>query len=611
MFGWNGKLLRVDLNRGRTTLEEIQESKARDYLGGRGLAISYLMEEMDPKIDPLSPQNRLVMASGPLTATPVPTGCRYMVVTKSPLTNALTCSNSGGKFPAALKKTGFDIVIVEGRAEKPVYLWIKDGQAEIRPAEHIWGMRVPQADEAIKAETSENAKVAVIGPAGERKVRISSIMNDKHRAAGRGGAGAVMGSKNLKAVAVKGSGLVPLADEKTVKDISRQVRDKVKTAAKAGELVLRDYGTAYMPPVTSAAGICPTCNFQTGVFKGAEKVSGQVLTQKYLLRPGACWGCPIACGRITRLVHPTWQGEGEGPEYETIASLGSSCGIDNLEAIIKANYLCNELGLDTISTGMTIGCAMELFERGLLPPSDIDRPLSFGDADAMVNLVEKTAFRDGFGDLIAEGSYRLAEHCGHPEYSMSAKKMEFPGYDPRGAKGMGILYATSNIGASHMKGDMIYIEFGYFDYSLDPLTPEGKAKYCKIMQDIYAVIDSVGVCAFAGMRYFIKHDRSLALDPMSSIMRAATGIEYTPDNLLKAGERIYNLERLFLIEAGFTHFDDTLPPRMLKEPMPEGPATGHVVELDRMLDEYYQHRGWDRNGRPTHETLDRLGLKRG
>ncbi|MEJ2729032.1 MAG: aldehyde ferredoxin oxidoreductase family protein [Deltaproteobacteria bacterium] len=608
MHAWTGKLLRVNLTAGSVAVEEISRTQLQDYIGGRGLAIRYLMDEIDPKVEPLSPENKLIMASGPLTGTPIPTGARYMVVTKSPLTGALTCSNSGGFFPTELKKAGFDMIIIEGKAAQPVYLFVRDGQAELRPAGHLWGRLVPDADRILRDETVETAKTAIIGPAGEKQVRIASIMNDKHRAAGRAGVGAVMGAKNLKAVVVKGSGSVQLADPAGVKALSKTIRNEVKATADAGKLVLRTYGTAYMPPVTSGAGICPTRNFQTGVFAGAEKISGHVLTDKYLVRPGACWGCPIACGRITRLDHERWQGQGEGPEYETLASLGSSCGVDELEAIIKANYLCNELGLDTISMGMTLGCAMELFEQGLLPREDVGRTLNFGDAEAMVALTEQTGQREGFGNQLAEGSYRLAQRYGHPECAITAKKLELPGYDPRGAKGMGILYATSNIGASHMKGDMIYLEFGYFDFRLDPLTEQDKARYCKQMQDIYAVVDSVGVCAFVGMRHLMKHDESLELDRMAEAMSAATGMDYDPAGLLEAGERIYNLERLFLTAAGFTKDDDSLPPRMLKEPMPDGPAKGQVVDLATMLEEYYEYRGWDAAGVPRAETLKRLKL---
>jgi aldehyde:ferredoxin oxidoreductase len=608
MHAWTGKLLRVDLTAGSVAVEEIPRTRLQNYLGGRGLAVRYLMDEIDPQVEPLSPENKLIMASGPLTGTPIPTGARYMVVTKSPLTGALTCSNSGGFFPTEMKKAGFDMIIIEGQAAQPVYLFVQDGRAELRTAGHLWGRLVPEADQILRDETAESAKTAIIGPAGEKQVRIASIMNDKHRAAGRAGVGAVMGAKNLKAVVVKGSGSIELADPTGVKTLSKKIRSEVKATADAGKLVLREYGTAYMPPVTSGVGICPTRNFQTGVFTGAEKISGHVLTDKYLVRPGACWGCPIACGRITRLEHERWQGQGEGPEYETLASLGSSCGVDELEAIIKANYLCNELGLDTISMGMTIGCAMELFEKGLLPREDVGRTLNFGDAEAMVALTEQTGLREGFGNQLAEGSYRLAQKYGHPEYSITAKKLELPGYDPRGAKGMGILYATSNIGASHMKGDMIYLEFGYFDFRLDPLTEQDKARYCKQMQDIFAVVDSVGVCAFVAMRHLMKHDESLELDRMAEAMSAATGMDYDPAGLLEAGERIYNLERLFLTAAGFTRDDDSLPPRMLKEPMPEGPAKGQVVDLATMLTDYYEHRGWDTAGVPRAETLARLML---
>lgn len=608
MKGWMGKLLRVDLTTGRVSVERVDPKVARDLVGGRGWAIRYLYNEVDPGVDPLSEENKVIFATGPLTATPTPTGARYMVVTKSPLTGAITCANAGGEFPTEMKRTGFDMFIFEGRSPRPVYLWVNDDQAELRPADHLWGLDVPNTDETIRKETNPKARVACIGPAGERLVKIAAIMNDKHRAAGRAGVGAVLGSKNLKALAVRGQNKVSLADPEKLMAISKEVRREVEQAAKAGKLVLRDYGTAYMPRVTNSFGIIPTRNFQSGVFAGADAISGEVITEKYLIRPKPCHGCPIACGRVTKVEDPIYGGEGEGPEYETIAAFGSSCGVDNLEAIIKANYLCNELGLDTISTGMTIGCAMELYEKGYLPQWDVGGPLKFGDAKAIVDLTRKTAFREGFGDFLSEGSLRLASRYGHPELSISSKKLEFPGYDPRGVKGMGILYATSNIGASHMRGDTIYVELGYVGVDVDPMTPKDKARYCKHLQDIFAVIDSAGVCVFVAMRHLVEHNESLAMTRFAGLMDAATGVGYDPKNLLLAGERIYNLERLFLLKAGFTKDDDTLPPRMLKEPMPEGPAKGQVVELDLMLPEYYQLRGWDEEGRPTKDKLAQLGL---
>ena len=607
MYGWNGKLLRVDLANQTVSVEGIDPQLAKDFIGGRGWAIRYLYDEMDPRIDPLSPENMMVFATGPLTATPVPTGNRYMVVTKSPLTGALTCSNSGGIFPTEMKRTGFDLLIFTGKAKQPVYLWINDDQVEIRNARHLWGKSTHQAEDIILTETDLKAKVACIGPAGERLVRIATIMNDKHRAAARSGVGAVMGSKNLKAVVVRGRNPVTLAEPEKANELCRKVRTEVNRDVKKGSS-LREYGTAYVPVVTNEIGILPTRNFQTGVFDQVEGITGHVLTERYLIRAKPCFGCPIACGRMTRIEDPVYGGEGEGPEYETIAALGSACGVGNLAAITKANYLCNELGLDTISMGTTISCAMELYEKGYLPEEDIGLRLPFGDADAMIKMVKLTGEREGFGDLLAEGSYRLATRYGHPEYSITAKKLEFPGYDPRGSKGMGLLYATSNIGASHMAGDLAYMEVFGVPKKLDPLTIENKSSYIKHFEDIFAIIDATGLCVFLSIRYLFDPTFEVMPTRLKELMNYITDAGYTMDSLLEAGERIYNLERMFLVRAGFSRAEDTLPRRMLEEPMPEGPASGHVVELEEMLDEFYLLRGWDENGVPTQEKLDSLGL---
>ncbi len=608
MYGWNGRILRVNLTTGETSVEEVDPHIARDFIGGRGWAIRYLYDEMDPRVDPLSPENKLVFATGPLTATPVPTGNRYMVTTRSPLTGAISCSNSGGFFPTEMKRTGFDMFIFEGQAERPVYLWVNDERVELRPADHLWGRTVFETEDMLRAETDPRARVACIGPAGERLAPIAAILNEKHRAAARSGVGAVMGSKNLKAVVVRGTRRIPLAYPKELKALADQVVEEVKQAVAAGKATLRTYGTAYVPPVTNEVGILPTYNFRTGVFHGAEAISGRTLNQKYLIRPKACYGCPIACGRVTRVEDPIFGGEGEGPEYETIGSLGSACGIDNLAAITKANYICNELGLDTISAGVTIACAMEMYELGLIPESDIGRPLRFGDAEAVVEMVRLAGLREGFGDLIAQGSYRLASHYGHPEFSMSAKKQEFPAYDPRGAKGMGLLYATSNIGASHMAGDTAYMEVFGVPKKVDPLSWEDKPRLVKYFEDIFTIVDAAGLCVFLSIRYLFEPTYNVEPVRISRLMEYATGAGYDEETLLRAGERVYNLERMFLVRAGFSRADDTLPPRMLQEPMPDGPAKGHVVELDQMLPEYYRLRGWDENGVPTPEKLAELGL---
>jgi len=609
MFGWYGKVLRVNLTNEEISVETVDPQVAKDFIGGRGWAIKYLYDEVDPTVDPLALENKLIFGTGPLTATPAPTGNRYMVVTKSPLTGALSCSNSGGMFPTEMKRTGFDLFIFEGKAERPVYLWVNDDQVEIRPAEHVWGKTVPETEDILLEETDPKAKVACIGPAGERLVKIASIMNDKHRAAGRSGVGAVMGSKNLKAVVVRGTQKVALAEPDQMQELCRLVRDEVNRDVKKGS-ALREYGTAYVPIVTNEVGILPTRNFQSGVFEGVGGITGRVLREKYLIRPRPCFGCPIACGRLTRVEDPVYSGEGEGPEYETIAALGSACGVDNMAAVTKANYLCNELGLDTISAGMTIACAMEMYEKGVLPESDVGYPLRFGDADAAIDLVEKTAYRENFGDTLAEGSYRLAEKYGHPEFSITAKKLEFPGYDPRGSKGMGLLYATSNIGASHMAGDLAYAEVFGVPEKLDPLTVEEKPRLIKRFEDAFAVVDAAGLCVFLSIRYLFDPDVNLWPTRLTRLMNYATGAGYMEETLLQAGERIFNLERLFLLKAGFTREDDTLPKRMLEEPMPDGPARGHVVELDQMLPEFYRLRGWDEEGVPTDAKLAELGLAR-
>ena len=575
-------------------------------MGGGG-RLKYLYDELDPLVDPLSPENILIFATGPLTATPAPTGNRYMVVTKSPLTGALTNSNSGGSFPTEMKRTGFDMFIFEGRARRPMYLWINENTIEFRSAGHIWGKTIPETEDTLINETDPKAKVASIGPAGENLVRVASIMNDKHRAAGRSGVGAVMGSKNLKAVVVRGTIEPSFAQPKKMKELSKKVNMEVGKDVKKGSS-LREYGTAYVPPVTNEMGILPTRNFQTGVFEGVDNISGYTLKEKYLIRAKPCYRCPIACGRETEIDEPEYKGAGEGPEYETIAALGSACGVDNLAAVTKANYLCNELGLDTISAGMTIACAMELSEKKIIPEDHIGFRLRFGDAGAVIDLVQAMAYREGFGDYLAEGSYRLAEKYGHPEYSITAKRLEFPGYDPRGSKGMGLLYATSNIGASHMAGDLAYAEVFGVPEKLDPLTTKNKAALIKRFEDAFTIIDAAGLCVFLSVRYLFEPEVNLWPKKLTQIMNYATGVNYDEESLLLAGERIFNLERLFLVKAGFTKKDDTLPPRMLVEPLVEGPAKGQVVELEDMLSEFYRLRGWDVGGVPTNNKLDELGL---
>ena len=608
MKGWMGKILRVDLTRAALHEETLDPLAAKDYIGGRGLGIYFLQREVDPLCDPLSADNLLVMATGPLTGTGAPTGARYMIMTKSPLTGALTCSNAGGRFPTELKRAGYDALIFSGRAERPLYLWIADGKAELRDAGHLWGKTTHATTDQLRAETDPKARVACIGPAGERLVKFAAVMNDKDRAAGRSGVGAVMGSKNLKAVVVRGTGKVPLADPERFRVFNKEIIERFKAAAKETPLGLTINGTAGVVITTQHLGVLPTKNWQQGTFEGWEQIHGETLSAQYLVRNKACYACPIGCGRITRVEDPVFGGEGEGPEYETIYAMGSNCMVDNLAAVIKANYICNEQGVDTITMGATIACAMELVEKGHLEEATVGRPLEWGDGEALVALTRMTAAREGFGDRLAEGSYRLAESCGHPELAMVAKKQEFPGYEPRGAQAMGLAYATSPIGGSHMRGDPAYFELFGVPEKVDPLEWRGKAKITKAFQDLSAIIDAAGLCIFFAVRNLAGKQLDVPPTGILEYLNAATGADYTLEELIQAGERIINAERQYLVRAGFSRKEDALPPRLTTEPLPDGPAKGMVCHLDEMLDDYYREQNWTADGIPTEERLAQLGL---
>jgi aldehyde:ferredoxin oxidoreductase len=606
--GWVGKVLMVDLSRGKVAEEPLAPQVARDYIGGRGLGIYYLLSLGDPKADPLGPDNPLIMATGPLTGTSAPTGARYMVTTKSPLTGAITCSNSGGHFPAMFKRAGFDAVVFTGASPEPVYLWINNGTAELRPAGHLWGMDTHQTHDAMLTETHPKARITAIGPAGEKQVLFAAIMNDKHRAAGRSGVGAVMGAKNLKGVAVFGEQPVPLYDPDGMKQAVSQILKSFKESYKDAPPPLRTYGTAITATATNNYGVMPTRNCRQTTFEGADKIGGQALTERFLKKAKACHACPIACGRGTKVENGPYQGSGEGPEYETVYALGSACGVDDLAAITKANYICNEQGMDTITMGATIACAMELFESGYLSEAEVGRSLNFGDAEAMVELTRLTADRQGFGEALAQGSLRLASKYGHPELAMVAKGQEFAGYDPRGEQGMGLAYATSPIGASHMRGDPAYIELLGVPKLIDPLVWEGKAQLVKDWQDIFCVIDAAGLCVFFTIRNLVEPQEDISPTGITRLLNLATGANYSVEEVALAGERIFNAERLFLNQAGFDRAHDTLPPRILSEPVPDGPAKGMVCHLEPMLDEYYAVRDWSDQGLPHEDKLVKLGL---
>jgi aldehyde:ferredoxin oxidoreductase len=599
MNGWRGHILRVNLTRGTTKKEPLDPKLARAYIGGRGLGTKLLADEIDPKVDPLAPGNKLIFATGPLTGTGASTSGRYMVVTKSPLTGAIACSNSGGYFGPEVKYCGYDFVIFEGRAKEPVYLWLDNDRVELRPAGKLWGKSTHEADDRLRAETHPEAKVSVIGPAGEKLARTACIMNDKHRAAGRSGVGAVMGAKQVKAVVAKGSQSVTVARPREFMAASLAVVNKLKASPVTGE-GLPKYGTPILVNVINAHGFLPTRNFQQGQFEGADQVSGETLADTVLVKNKGCFCCTIACARVSEVKTGKYKGAGEGPEYESGWALGIATGVSDLAAITKANYLCNELGMDTIEAGVAVATAMELYERGHIPAGDVARPLRFGDAETLVWLIEEMGHRRGFGELAAQGGYRVAERYGHPELFMGSKKQAFPAYDGRGAQGMALGYATSNRGACHLRGYTISVEVFGIPKKMDPFAIEGKAETSKLFQDVTAFVDSSGICLFTTF--------GIGAEDIVPMLEAATGQGYTLEECLKIGERVWNLERLFNLKAGLSGKDDTLPPRILHEGIPEGPAKGRVGRLGEMLPEYYKLRGWDASGTPTKGKLKELAL---
>ena len=597
MAGYAGQFLRVNLSTGQIDKEKLDLELAVKFIGGRGLASYFLMQEIEPDVDPLSPANKIIFATGPLTGSTAPTGGRYMVVTKSPLSGTVASSNSGGFWGAELKRAGYDFIIVEGKSDKPCYLHVNDGSVEIRDAANCWGKLVSETTELLLQEASDpKARVLTIGPAGEKQALLANVMNDVYRAAGRSGVGAVMGSKNLKAIVVRGTGKLKPARDDESKTVLKSVLKKISENEVTSK-GLPTYGTSVLVNVINESGIYPTNNFQESYFPTADKTSGETLAEKYLVKNTACFGCPIACGRYSKVGDV----EGEGPEYETIWAYGATCGVDDLEAIIKANKWCNEYGLDTISAGATIACAMELHQKGLIDPDEADGPaLEFGSGEAIVEWTKKMGACEGFGAKLALGSARLAEQYGEPELSMSVKKLELPAYDPRGVQGHGLQYATSNRGGCHVRGYMIAPEIVGLPEKLDPLSLEGKAVWVKAFQDLTAVIDSLGICLFTSF--------ALSADDYKDLFNAIVGQDLTTEELWKTGDRIWNLERLFNLKAGVGPDQDRLPRRLVSEPIPSGPAKGNVHRLPELLPEYYKERGWNEQGLPTEEKLAELAI---
>ena len=597
MYGYHGKILRINLKTQEAKVEALDLELAKKFIGGRGLGTKFMMDEVDPKVDALSPENKLMIVTGPLTGTATPTGGRYMVVTKSPLTGTIASSNSGGFWGAELKFCGYDMIILEDKSEEPVYLNIVDDKIEFKSAGHLWGKLVGEVTDELQEAHGAKAKVMAIGPAGENLSLLAAIMNEKDRAAGRSGVGAVMGSKNLKAIVIKGSNKVGIHDPAALKAVFKDSVKKIRENGVTGE-GLPTYGTAVLVNIINENGVYPVKNFQGSYDPDADKISGESLKEEFLVRKNPCYRCPIACGRWVKVDGK----EMAGPEYETLWAFGSDCGITDLKEVILANDWCNELGLDTISAGTTLAAAMELRELDLVKAEEIEgQPLEFGNVDAIVEWTKKMAYREGFGDKLAEGSYRLCESYGRADLSMSVKKQELPAYDPRGIQGQGLQYATSNRGGCHVRGYLISPEILGLPEKIDKNALEGKAFWAKAFQDLTASIDSAGLCLFTSF--------ALGADDYAALINAVCGTDHTGDTIFEAGERIWNIEKMFNLESGVAPSEDKLPRRLLEDGIPEGPSKGAVHQLAKLLPEYYELRGWTKGGIPTDERLDQLGLK--
>ena len=615
-MSWAGKLLRVNLTQGTCQSEATNMQWAKDYLGSRGLGTKYLVEEMDANVDPLSPENKMIWATGPLTGTMASTGGRYTVITKGPLTGAIACSNSGGYWGAELKMAGWDMVIFEGKSPKPVYLLIEDDDVRLIDATDLWGKSVWETEPAIKAKHQDpQIRVSCIGRAGENQVLFAAVVNDLHRAAGRSGVGAVMGSKNLKAIAVRGTkGVGNFKNPKAFMAATKAAKAVLAGNAVTGQ-GLPTFGTQVLMNVINEVGALPTRNHRDVQFEGAKDISAEAMAaprasdgKAQLVTNQACFGCTIACGRISKIDEshfsiqnkPQYFGASGGLEYEAAWALGAANGVNDLEALQYANMICNEDGFDPITFGATVGAVMELYEMGLLTKEQLGIDAKFGSAQALCHFVEITAKGEGFGKEIALGSARLTAKYGQPDLSMSVKGQEVPAYDGRVIQGIGLAYATSNRGACHLRGYTIASEVLGIPVKTEPADTVGKPGLVKAFQDATAAFDSAGICIFTSFAW--------TLADVAPQLQAACGDEFTVENLTTIGERIWNMERDFNNRAGFTSKDDKLPKRLMTEAAKTGPGKGSVSGLEKMLPEYYELRGWDHDGMLKTDTRTRLGL---
>lgn len=592
MYGYTGKILRIDLSTTKVTEENLHEKDAETFIGGKGLGAKLFFDNFDPTVDPFSPDNPLILCTGPLTGTTAPTGGRWCIVTKSPLTSLFLDSQVGGYFGAEIKRSGYDFIIIQGKADNPTYIVIQDSDVKIKDAHHLWGKNTTATEEALKDE----GRILSIGVAGENLVKFACINTDlfvhKGRGgnAGRGGAGAVMGSKNLKAVVIKGTNSMKYPDDEKFKEA---VKKALKVINENSFIpVRRKYGTPIWINPVNENMLLPTYNFTRGFFEKAENISGETMHDKIVVKNTSCFSCSISCGKWTHFDFNGKTYEFEGPEYESIALLGSNCGNETIEGVAYLAYLCDEYGLDTISAGNVIGFAVEAAKHGL-----IKEKIDFNDPVAQGEIIRKIAYREGDGSALAEGVKLFSETRGGKDFAIQSKGLEFPGYDPRGAFGMALAYATSDRGACHQRVWTVRAEMQ------GGLTPrygiEGRAAFVKENQDERACCFSLVLCDFA----------PFGVDTFVELLNTATGFEYTEESYMKTGERIWNLTKLFNIRNGVTRENETIPKRIMEDELEKDEARIGREKFEKMLDEYYLLRGWDKNGVPTKEKLRELDLE--
>jgi aldehyde:ferredoxin oxidoreductase len=613
-FGYAGKILRINLTHKKIRVAEIEKSLIREFIGGRGFNSKRLFDEVPPSVTPLSAENKLMFATGPLVGTAFPLGARFNVSAKSPLTGILGDSNAGGHFAAEMKFAGYDQIIIEGKSEKPCYVFVNDDETRIESAEDLAGKDVDETTETLKKDLDdERVRVAAIGPAAEKLVLYAGVFADLMRPAARTGMGTVMGSKNLKALAIRGTGSVDISDARRFWKIVEEVEEQ--TYSHSQYWPRRIMGTTRILSLADRLGFLPTRHFTSGTFESAAQVSGERLAKEYNVKSRACFSCIVPCSRTYIIRQGEFAGlHGEGPEYEALSGFTARVGNSDLNSALKAVDVANKLGLDIITTAECIAWAMELYAKGQLTKKETGGlKLEWGNAEAMLELIRQIAHREGFGDTLADGVRKAAEKLGKGgDIAFHVKGLELIQADPRGLKGYGLGYAVSSRGADHLRSEP------FLELSDDPEkgarlfgTPEatlrlgvrGKGKLVRYFEDWCAVIDSLEVC-----KNLAENMELLPLKRAATLMTAVTGISFTERELFAVGERIVNLERMYLVREGITRKDDYLPSRFLKEPIPNGASRGSVFEMESMLKEYYKERGWNSNGIPKAENLRKMGL---